>query len=58
MKAEIKYKTAGGNTLTWTRDDSSNRDDPWGSYECGGCGGTRRTYLSLADEHAQNCRAL
>ena len=59
MKTEIKYKTAGGNTVTWKRDpDDERKSDPWGSFECGGCGETHRTYLSLADKHARNCRAL
>lgn len=58
MKAEIKYKTAGGSTVTFKRDDDDHRSDPWGSFECGGCGGSERTYLSLADKHARKCRAL
>lgn len=59
MNSEIKYKTAGGNTLVWKLEpDDAGRNDPWGSYECGGCGQKDRTYLSLADEHARACRAL
>ena len=58
MKNEIKYKTAGGNTVTWERAPDERGSDPWGSFECGGCGETRSTYLSLADKHARNCRAL
>ncbi|MGW4791158.1 hypothetical protein ACWEPC_01920 [Nonomuraea sp. NPDC004297] len=56
MKDEIKYKTAGGNTVTWKR--NPHHDDGWGSYECGGCGETRDSFLEKADQHAQNCRAL
>lgn len=59
MKSVIKYKTAGGNTLVWKLSpEDDGKDDPWGSYECGGCGHTRRAYLSTADEHARACRAL
>jgi len=58
MKNEIKYKTAGGNTVTWRRAPDDSRDDPWGSYECGGCGKTDRAYLSCAAGHALRCRAL
>lgn len=56
MKAEIKYKTAGGNTVTWKRDPNLSRD--WGSFECGGCGKTGDNVVAIADAHAQKCRAL
>lgn len=56
MKNEIKYPTAGGNTVTWTRNPHHN--DGWGSYTCGGCGETRTCYLQKADTHAKDCRAL
>jgi hypothetical protein len=56
MKSEIKYKTAGGNTVVWTR--NPHDEDGWGSYTCGGCGHTRRCFQDKADQHAQDCRAL
>ncbi|MEV0382449.1 hypothetical protein [Nonomuraea sp. NPDC050643] len=59
MKDEIKFKTAGGNTVIWKRTAGANSaDDPWGSYTCGGCGKEKPTYLSAADKHARECRAL
>ena len=56
VKSEIKYKTAGGNTVTWTRDPHLSRD--WGSFTCGGCGTTGDNVVAIADSHAQKCRAL
>jgi hypothetical protein len=56
VKSEIKYKTAGGNTVTWKRDPHLGKD--WGSFECGGCGATGDNVVAIADSHAQKCRAL
>lgn len=59
MKPEIKFKTAGGNTVTWKRHPEEVQPlfgD--GKYECGGCGDERNDRLTAADEHAQTCRAL
>ncbi|MDP4501111.1 hypothetical protein [Nonomuraea turcica] len=59
MKDEIKYKTAGGNTVTWTRHPENVQPlfGP-GEYQCGGCGDKANGRHTDADKHAQGCRAL
>jgi hypothetical protein len=59
VKDEIKYKTAGGNIVTWKK---LPHDPKWpyrsGEYECGGCGEDAHGTFTDADKHAQKCRAL
>ncbi|PRX49711.1 hypothetical protein B0I32_13816 [Nonomuraea fuscirosea] len=59
MKDTIRYRTAGGNAVTWKK---LPYDPQWpyrsGQYECGGCGEEKTGDHTDADKHAQNCRAL
>lgn len=59
MKDEIKYKTAGDNTVTWKKlPYDPQHQYRSGKYECGGCGEDKHGNHVDADKHAQNCRAL
>jgi hypothetical protein len=59
MKDEIKYKTAGGNTVVWRRHPENVRPlFGAGEFECGGCGDMENGRHTDADTHAQKCRAL
>ncbi|WP_049562265.1 hypothetical protein [Nonomuraea sp. SBT364] len=60
MKSELKYKTVGGNIVTWKRAAGWEENDknPWGGFKCDGCGASDTAYPSQAANHALTCRAL
>ncbi len=52
----VRYRTVGGNIVTWTPGDDGNTE--FGTWSCGGCKDKERGSKDGADRHAQSCRAL
>ncbi len=55
MSKPVKFRTAGGQIVTWSPRDSG---DDWGSWLCEGCEDTGNGHRKRADEHALDCRAI
>ncbi|MFC4061180.1 hypothetical protein ACFOWE_23010 [Planomonospora corallina] len=57
-KKTVKYRTVGGQVVTWNHRPNVNKLDDYGKWECSGCGDQDDGYRFEADKHAQNCRAI
>lgn len=56
MKSPVTYRTAGGRTVTWTKNTAYTHD--FGPWECDGCGHSRsHSAPENAQAHARKCTA-
>ncbi|MEU8271223.1 hypothetical protein AB0B89_29200 [Sphaerisporangium sp. NPDC049002] len=59
MSKTAKFRTVGGNYVTFKPKDGLATVYCYGSWECGGCGESHdHAKRDTANEHAATCRAI